>query len=104
MKVILITAIVALTACAAGFSTPASAASATTTPAEAPTTSTSPDTCGAGQFDDVIGKSVHTMDSVTVPPGGLRLPEGSIPDDLDNPERLNLLLDEQSNVVSAFCG
>lgn len=108
-QAILIMPILALAACEAASPAPATAAApAASSAAAAPpaaTESAGPDTCGAGQFDDFIGKPVYTMDSLTVPPGGLRdMPEGSTPSSLDNPERLNLVVDDQGNVVRAFCG
>lgn len=102
-KAILLVSILVLAACeATSPATPTPAPDASTPPAAG---SGSPETCGAGQFDDFIGKPVHTMGSLTVPPGGLRdMPEGSTPSSLDNPERLNLVVDEQGNIVRAFCG
>lgn len=102
-QVILIVPVLALAACEA--TSPAPATPAPTAAASAATASTGPDTCGAEQFDGHIGKPVYSMESLTVPPGGLRdMREGSTPSNLDNPERLNLVVDEQGNVIRAFCG
>lgn len=68
------------------------------------TSRTGPDTCLAAQFDTSIGERVYDQ-TITVPDGGIRdIAEGSTPQSMGNPSRLNVVIDSDGRIVRAFCG
>lgn len=96
MHRLLILGMVALTGCAGG------TVSRNETPAE--TVPATPASCGAGQYQDMIGKHEANLQVMTLPPMVRIYQQGSPLREAPDPSRLNFVFDKQRIIRAVNCG
>ncbi|MFC2966916.1 hypothetical protein [Acidimangrovimonas pyrenivorans] len=64
----------------------------------------SPASCGAGQFQDMIGKHEANLQVMTLPPMVRIYQQGSPLREAPDPERLNFVFDNQRIIRAVNCG